>query len=131
MNPTAASRRERIAEKSKTWRTGHMIMHSVTGVLAMASSIAYYLTIERCDYLCYQYNTVLMIHNKSREEYEPKVTENTDWYHTGYCYDTFVFAMVLTIFSAVAMGMSLVFGRGGTDTTDYEHIYYFRFMPRI
>lgn len=107
-----------------------MAAYAATGVLGLASSVVFYLAVVRSGYRCYQYNAVLMIHERSRDEYEPRVADPNAWYRSRYCSDAFGFSLHLMVFSAVAMAMCLVFGRGGTDTSDSDHTVYFRSVAR-
>lgn len=127
----AGEDQEKVKSTTEGWRTWQVVMYAVTGLLGFVTSIVFYLVLERSDRRCYQYNAVLMVHERSRDEYKPRIAHRDVWYRIPYCYDSFTFSMHLSIFSTVAMALCLVFGRGGVETSDFDHTTYFRFVVRI
>lgn len=110
------------------WKTWHVTTYAVTAVLGFVSSIVFYLGLVQSHYHCYQYNAVLMVHEWSRDKYEPYLLDQAVWYQNEYCYNSFLFPLKVFVNSIVWMSMCIVFGRGGTVLSEFDYSKYFRFV---
>lgn len=110
------------------WQTWHVTTYAVTGVLGFVTSVVFYQGLVQSHYYCYQYNSMIMMHEWSRDKYEPYLLDQTVWYQNSYCYNSFVFPLKTFVSSIVWMIMCLIFGRGGVNTPEFDFTKYFGFV---
>eukprot|EP00102_Acyrthosiphon_pisum_P026026 XP_016663236.1 PREDICTED: uncharacterized protein LOC107884829 [Acyrthosiphon pisum] len=110
------------------WQASHMVGYALTAVLGLASGVMFYLAVELSSHRCYLYNAALIVQEVSREQNQTLLSDDRVWYMSSNCYDTFSFSLQVCISSVVWMSMFLVFGRGGSSVTEFDHSKYFSDM---
>lgn len=108
------------------WQASHMAGYALTSVVGLASSVMFYLAVVQSGNRCYLYNAAITVQELSREMNQTLLSDDQVWYRNKYCYDTFSFSLKVCIGSVVWMSMFLVFGRGGSSASEFDHSKYFR-----
>lgn len=108
------------------WQASHMTGYALTAVVGLVSGVMFYLAVDQSSHRCYLYNAALTVHELSREQNQTLLSDERVWYTNSDCYNTFSFSLKVCISSVVWMSMFLVFNRGGSSVTEFDHSKYFR-----
>lgn len=108
------------------WQASHMAGYALTSVVGLASSVMFYLAVVQSGNRCYLYNAAIIVQDFSRETNQTLLSDDQVWYRNKYCYNTFSSSLEVCIGSVVWMSMFLVFSRGGSSTSEFDHSKYFR-----
>jgi len=107
------------------WQASHMTGYALTAAVGLVSGVMFYLAVDRSSHRCYLYNAALIVQELSREQNQTLLSDARVWYTNGDCYNTFSFSLKVCISSVVWMSMFLVFGRGGSSVSEFDHSKYF------
>jgi len=113
------------------WQASHMAGYALTAVVGLVSGVMFYLAVKLSSHRCYLYNAAIIVQEVSREQNQTLLSDDRVWYTSSSCYDTFSFSLYACIGSVVWMSMFLVFGRGGSSVTEFDHSKYFRSVVLI
>lgn len=109
------------------WQTGHMAGYALTSVVGFAAAVMFYLAVVRSGYYCYLYNNVLTVNELSREVNRTVLSASHVWYRNNNCYAAFWFSLIVSVGSVMWLAFFLVFGRGGSSDSGFDHSKYFRY----